>query len=180
MNKKHLHKIIMESLDKVLNEDAGYHFPEWFDTSTIENGRVRLYHGLRYENLDYVLTEEKLSPKVCAEGCYGLWFTTKNANDYASGYPCLITITVPIEDFKNGRFHVMNRTHVLTTKDIPTDGEYEFEVLKIGRFRLKDKRQMDNLRTMFEKDPKGIDAMFEKEFDYSSLYYFLKDYILEY
>ena len=74
----------------------------------------------------------------------------------------------------------MNQTHVLTTKDISTDDEYEFEVLKIGRFKLKDKRQMDNLRTMFEKDPKGIDAMLEKEFDYSSLYYFLKDYILEY
>lgn len=167
-------------MDKVLNEDSDYQFPEWFDTSTIENGRVRLYHGLRYENLDYVLTEEKLSPKVCAEGCYGLWFTTKNANDYASGYPCLITITVPIEDFKNGRFHIMNRTHVLCETDIPTDDEYEFEVLKIGSYRLKDKRQIDNLREMFNKDPRRMEAMLNRQFDYDSIYYFLLNYITEY
>lgn len=137
MKRFRIHKNIYESV-----QGAPRNWPSYFRPKINPDGTVTLYHGLKDESLEFVLSEGKLVPKVCAEGCFGLWFGTcgERNRDYPSGYRSMISIDVPIEEIGQSfddRFKIMNKVHVLTQKPVNIT-DYNFNIHKIGGLVLDD------------------------------------------
>lgn len=115
-------------------------FP-WYFKPEIKNGCVTLYHGLSTDSLIYALSNGSLIPRTCSEGCYGLWFSIKKKNDYPSGYPCMISIDVPVEEIgKHWQpFEPVNDYHVIAEHEVPLD-KYNFKILKLSEHEFDDDR----------------------------------------
>lgn len=123
---------------RILESQEGS-LPGFFKPET-KNGRVTLYHGLSRDSLDYVLSEGAFVARTCSEGKHGLWFSTARNGDHPSGYECMVSIDVPLQDIGTGYtrpFNVMNSTHVFSEHDIPLD-RYPFRILKVGGVALDD------------------------------------------
>ena len=153
-------------------------WPEYFHPA-VNGGIVRLYHGLTMDSLDYVLTNEEFTPKTCAEGVNGLWFSTEGSGDYPSGYQCMVSIDVPESDisrYYDHPFKIMNSTHVLAEKSIPLF-KYPFKVLKIKGATLDDEMRT-HWNNLLEEKGAEFNKWLEGFCESSSVYYHIMDWIL--
>jgi len=153
-------------------------WPEFFHPN-VNGGIVRLYHGLSMDSLDYVLSYEEFTPKTCAEGVNGLWFSTKESCDYPSGYQCMVCIDVPASDisrYYDHPFKVMNSTHVLAEKSIPLS-KYPFKVLKIKGAEL-DEEMRAHWKNMLDEKTEEFDKWLEDFCESSAIYYYIKEWII--
>lgn len=155
-------------------------FPGYFRPK-VSNGCVRLYHGLSCDSLDYVLSEDAFIARKCSEGVNGLWFSTESSGDYPSGYKCLVSIDVPVEEIGSGYskpFNIMNSTHVFSENDVPLE-KYNFKILKIGGVKLDDE-MLEHWKMMSdgENGTKFLNILHDDICDgYDSLYYYVLNLI---
>ena len=112
----------------------------------------------------YLLSEEAFVARTCSEGICGVWFSIADKNDYPSGYMCLVSIDVPVEEIGiscSKPFSIMNSTHLFSEKDVPIN-KYNFKILKIGGVML-DEEIIEHWKNLLENE-KGVEfhkAIFE-------------------
>ena len=148
--------VLTEKQKGWLFENNEHNWPSYFNP-VVKNGNVTLYHGLSNDSLDYVLSEEAFVARTCSEGVCGVWFSIADKRDYPSGYKCLVSIEVPVEEIGIGYskpFNIKNSTHVFSEKDVPIN-KYNFKVLKIGGVML-DEEIIEHWKNLLEND-KGVE-----------------------
>ena len=157
-------------------------WPSYFHPTVNSDGTVTIYHGLKNDALAYVLENDQLTPKVCAEGAYGLWFSVKGRNDYPSGYPCLISLRIPMDEIGTGYskpFNIMNETHLKAERPISIT-DYSFKVEKIAGITL-DKEWLEYMRSIYNDSDytkwfEMADAL-RKSCNNETLYFYLEELI---
>ena len=109
-----------------LNESR---FQNW-EEETIEkvqrNGFIKLYHNTRADNLDLIIIDGELSPKIKHKEGHGnmLFFTI---NEDAWNSETKISIEVPVKEFENRIFKFVNTDSVITEYTIPIKN-YNFKI----------------------------------------------------
>lgn len=134
--------LIDETLDSVLNET--------------ESGTITLYHGLKENGLSYVLSEESLHPRVCAEGGpKAIYFS-----EYPLNYYAMTSIEVPKSEIgSDKKFKPYANTQYISLEPISIH-EYNFKILKIGPVKLDDKELIKKWREWWDNnDMKMINAI---------------------
>lgn len=141
---------------------------------------IKLYHGLNYDALEYVISEGALTPRVCAEGGpKAVYFC-----EYPLNYPCVVSIVIPKSEISWGstRFEVFANRQYITLKPVGID-EYDFTLEKWGPWRFDDAETVEYLKWMWsdnsEEAVKRWKHVYSKFDEYPNTLQFIINNILE-